>query len=432
MERTRPDDEGHAGDGDAPDARRDGTAEGSAPSRGPVGESAPPTVTPSQSTVPPERAAALPWWEQAGTGGASATGRTVPAGAADGQPDTGGLPPGPDTDGPSAGPAPRRRRVRALVIVLVALLLATAATVAWLQWPPSTPDAVAEAAADVRGWDGVTYRARLTQPGTGPVDVELTSDGSGDVYGTLTRPGGGRAEYARVSGTEVLKGASDWWRPEKDGAVKASRLSGYWVTPPAAVTAWLAPAVPPSVTGLAGDLTGAGGAPPAYAEPGEREIDGAPGRVVSWPGREIVLSGGPEPRLLSVVPAGSPDPTGIRAARPAPGAVGAVGRGPDRVSDARSYDSLLYAPGAVDPVTRQLPDCFTPQCPTPFELVNSGGFEARGTAVLVVDGTESGRVPFRLAAGARRGFELSFVNRAIQQGRDRVDVSYRIRIDPLP
>lgn len=359
-------------------------------------------------------AAARPWWERAP------------------EADTAG--PGGPAVSPPAGeePGPRRRRWLAPAVLALVVLLAAAATITWLRWPPSTADAVVEAGVDVRTWEGVTHRARLTQPGAGPVDVELTSDGAGDVYGTLTRPGGGRAEYARVGGTVLLKGTSTWWQAEQDGGVKASRLSGYWVKPPASVTSWLAPAVPPTVTGLYGNLTGTGGVPPPYAEPGEREVDGESGRVVTWPGHEIVLSDGPDPRLLSVVPPGSADPAGVRVARPGPGAVAEVGRGADRVADAASYESLLYAPDAVQVLPVDGPECDTPRCPTPFTLVNRGDVEARGHAVLYVDGAEANRTSFRLAPGARQAFDLPRANLAYQRNQERVEFTSRIRIQALP
>ncbi|MET0188373.1 MAG: hypothetical protein ABW212_05190, partial [Pseudonocardia sediminis] len=274
--------------------------------------------------------------------------------------------------------------------------------------------------------EGVTYRGTVEQPGVGPVNVEITTNAAGDRSGTLTRPDGGRASFAEVGGVPLVNGDTAWWNPEPSGAGKAQRLSGFWVRVPAAETSWLGPAglLPPGA--LADDLTGAGGPPPEYAEPGGQPVDGVDGRAIEWPGHRVVLSDERTPRLLAVVPPGSADPAGLRVTRPAPDVVGAVATGPGTLASARRYDELLYAPTDVRSALAPGQDCSTPTCTVAFTLVNGGIVEARGIATVVENGTPIGRRPFTLAPGARAALNVTEPNIAYTSGKDQ-----RVRIDIL-
>lgn len=336
-----------------------------------------------------------------------------------------GAPPGwaPPTE------TPRRRRrglllgLGALVTVLVLLVVA----VVVFLLPPSPDDAVAAVAGDVRGWEGVTYRGTVEQPGVGPVDVEITTNAAGDRSGVLTRPEGGRAQYAVVGGVPLVNGDTSWWNPEAQGAGKAMRLAGFWVKVPAAETSWLDRVALPAPPALSDDLTAAGSPTPEYLEPGEQAVDGVEGRAIEWPGHRVVLSDERTPRLLAVVPPGSADPAGLRVTRAVPEALTAVGSGPDTLTTARGYEALLYAPTQVSSSFGPLPTCTTPTCSVTFTLRNTAVVEARGVATLLRDTTVVGRRPFTLAAGASGPVTITEPNPAYAQNRD-FTATLRVRV----
>ena len=349
------------------------------------------------------------------------------------------LGPGPWQGGPPPfePERPRRRRYgRWIAIALGTLLVLGGAGTAFVLWPPSTAEAVGVAADDVRTWEGVTHRAVLPQPGAGPVTIELSTDRSGDIYGVLTRGNGGRAEFVKAGDTELINGNRGWWEAEPDGQAKAARLAGIWLRPPAgspaAPTSWLAPALPSPAGVLADGLVGTGGPPPAYAEPGDQIVDGVDGRVVEWPGHRAIVASGREPRLLAVVPAGFADPTGVRVVPAAPEVLQQVRTGKGRSSEAKNYDSVLYAPSAVQYRLGSQSSCDTPTCPVAYDLTNPGSYEARGFAVLLGDGKEITRTSFELGAGASRRVDLTMPNPAVARNVANVRVYLTVRIDPLP
>lgn len=348
-------------------------------------------------------------------------------------PPPGQLPPlgGPIGWAPPTEPPRRRRRGPLLLLAaLVAVLVLVVVAVVVYVLPPSPEDAVVAVSGDVRGWEGVTYRGAVAQPGVGPVTVEVTTNAAGDRSGVLTRPDGGRAEYAEVRGVPLVNGDASWWSAEPLGRAKALRLAGYWVRVPPAQTSWLGALGLLSPPALADDLAGAGAPPPAYSESGEQAVDGADGRAIEWPGHRVLLSDERTPRLLTIVPAGSPDPAGLRVTRASPEALTTVADGPGTLSSARGYDALLYAPtDVVAMLPGVLPDCATPTCSVTFTLRNGGIAEARGVATLTRDSTVVGRRPFRLAAGASAPFTITEPNPAYALHRD---LTARLRVTVAP
>ncbi|MDN5913688.1 MAG: hypothetical protein L0I76_00985 [Pseudonocardia sp.] len=321
-------------------------------------------------------------------------------------------PPGGAPDDPVRPGGGRRR-----VVVIVAVLLLVLGTVGGLLWwsigPGSRPkpaEAVSAAIDDLRNWELIGYRGEVTPTGSPDLTIDVTVDRNGDMAGTLTRPDGVRAEYARIDGVELLKAESRWYDDGNRTEDKAARLGGRWVKNPSG-----------EVTGLDSDLL----APAALAadldtpglrstvssfspyEEGEPEqVDGGPARRLEGSTKHLLVSDGDDPRLLAVQETnGSAAPTPLRVVPAGPEARAGIDAARTASTTAADYMTRLFQraevelawePGAMRP-------CTTPTCSVRVKVTNPEDFDARGTLRVTLKRCAGGRASVRAGGTQIRG-----------------------------
>jgi hypothetical protein len=126
---------------------------------------------------------------------------------------------------PGPPPAPPRRRVLALTVAVLAVLVGAVATVVALV-PHDPPDRVGPALDRLRAWPSTAVNGDLTG-GDGPLRVHATVTADGWSAGTVGRARGAEAEFVVGPGSALVRGNVQWWR-ETD-PLRAAAGAGRWV-----------------------------------------------------------------------------------------------------------------------------------------------------------------------------------------------------------
>jgi hypothetical protein len=274
-------------------------------------------------------------------------------------------------------------------------------------------DAVTTAADDLRGWDGITYRGDVRQYGRGDVTVDLTVNRDGDVAGTLSRPDGSRAEYARIDGVELFKGEASWWRGDTREQDKVQRLAGVWVRNATSEISGLSNRIA-GPDEVASDLTppGLGGSGISmYRDVGTRDVAGETGRVLEGIARKVTVSQGASPHVLAVVPLGSENPLGVTRAEPA--ALGVIGeRVAVRDTAPEYFKALTEQPKVTAQLVNAPPTCTTPECTVTVRLTNTSRFDASGSVQVRMNGRSAAFETFQLGPNQTRDLSATARNPA--------------------
>ena len=284
---------------------------------------------------------------------------------------------------------------------------------------PDADDAVTSMAEDLRDWDGITYRGEVEQIGRGNFDIDVTVDRDGDIAGVLTRDGGGRAEYARIDGVDMIKANEQWWRDDTQRETKTQRLTGIWVKNPLSETSGISSSSLKSPAALAGDLDMpglSGSTISLYNETGTEAVDGVNGRVIEGMARRMVISEDATPRLLSIQPSYSSAGSPLRVSRPDPGSLATVNAARAARATAPDYTTKLYEKAKVTLAWQPAvpPLCTTQTCTVGTRVTNTSSFDARGSLSVSLNGLTQGFHPFQL----RPGQSVVFTTKAYNPGND--------------
>ncbi|MGI5126849.1 hypothetical protein ACQEVB_08545 [Pseudonocardia sp. CA-107938] len=147
---------------------------------------------------------------------------------------SGQLPVTPYPGYPPPGYPPPRRRVWlpiTIIGVVLALIAGAVATALSVTGSGSSKSLVEGALTEAGSWPAVRYHGLMTNYGRDAVDVDVTVV-KGELGGTLSRPGGGRAEIAWDSRGMVLKGNRQWWSGGSSYANYAGRFEDVWISDP--------------------------------------------------------------------------------------------------------------------------------------------------------------------------------------------------------
>ncbi|ANY08354.1 hypothetical protein [Pseudonocardia sp. HH130630-07] len=318
-----------------------------------------------------------------------------------------GTPPVPPEQGGSRPSGNRRRPV--VVAGAIALALVVAGGVAWsaLGGRPDPGDAVAAATDDLSTWESVTYRGRITQISAGDLDVDITVNRDGDAAGTLALPEGGRAEYARIDGIEMLRADDAWFADEIDLVDRAGRLANRWVKNPMGEVYALDTVLKPPGD-LAGDLgghlpelpSGVGWSP--WSDGGTSDVDGTPARRITGIGDELFVTDGADPRLLGYRPTFvTTGPSMLQVAPGTPEALDAVGAARGARDTAVDYQQRLSAAPEVTVEWATPPPGTCPEsCSATVRVTNAETFPATGSVTAMTNGRIADVESFDLAPGA--------------------------------
>ena len=343
-----------------------------------------------------------------------------PVGPGHPPPDGGWPPPGtPGTPPPDRSRGTRRSLIWGAVALAVVLVLGVVGVAVTTLGRQSPDEAVAEAAEAVRDWEGVTYRGDVAQYSQGNLTVEVTVDRAGNMAGTLSRPNGARAEYARIDGVELLKADARWWKGDQQEERKIQRLAGIWVRNPSTEVAGLATALYDPQK-LASSLVVPGGGSSLfklYRDGGEEQVDGTTGRLLTGLSRRIVVSDESQPRLLAFEPIAVPSGGLLRVDRPDPAVLAAIGEQRPTADTAPDYSTALYQPAKVT-VSLANPNgvCTTPECTVTGRVTNTSRFDASGSVQVTLNGVVVDFHQFRLAPEQASDFTASGSNPAGSAG----------------
>lgn len=168
-------------------------------------------------------------------------------------------------------------------MALATVVLVVAAAMIIVRLVPRSP--VADAAADLADWPGVTYRGVLTDPVGETTAVALTVTEDGPAYGVLEGRSGAKAQVVFDGERTRTNGNRAWWRSV--GAPEV--LADSWIDDPAGQPALLVSGVALAPSSVARQLTDDGVGP--WEPAGDRTIGTHRGTVLSAPPEhEIVIS----------------------------------------------------------------------------------------------------------------------------------------------
>lgn len=252
----------------------------------------------------------------------------------------------------------RLRAVGAVLVAFAATALAGCAATGPAQL-------VANSAADLAGWQGVTLDGVVVDRDGIETRTTLTVTGDNAAHGVLTRDFGARAEFVAGDGGTMIKGNRQWWLWSRPGY--ADELADTWFANPTEETSGLVPVELLAPAALARLLTAPGG---AWAQTGERTVGDRRG-VDLWDGKRLAVVTPQAPhRLLAIdVPFDVPAPPAPRAfvaqATPQPSAErqqvtahfqitepSIAEQARVRVSTVEIKKELKKTPGELDPQTR--------------------------------------------------------------------------------
>ncbi|MFC5142371.1 hypothetical protein ACFPK1_29375 [Actinomycetospora rhizophila] len=343
---------------------------------------------------------------------------------------TGPFGPPPGTGAPGAGaPGPRRKGllIGVAVAVVVLLLATTVVLLVTRRSPPS--ETLAATVADVRGWEGATYRGRLPDAGGAPANLEITVDREGNAAGTVTRDGGGRAEFVLAGREQAIRGDRAWWERDAPRPELAARLTDQWLSDaftvlPRGLTSW---EQPPNA--LADRL--------AAADVGEQEevvVGGRDARVLTpgTDGRRVTVVDGEPPTLVEVdLPGfGQGRTTPVTVDRAAPAALATVADLARQAPTMKSYIvAITERPRLALTVEGGENTCRTPTCTVTVRLVNSGTIATTGTIIVTLNDVEVARHPFSSAPGSNLAFPTTANNPVYDQPGASISALWRARVE---
>ena len=135
----------------------------------------------------------------------------------------------PARPGRHAAPERRPRRLLALLVPVLVLLVGVGATATALLLPGVAASRIDAALEQMGRWPSVAVDGHLTGAGE-PVRVLAMVTADGAARGVASRSGNARAEIAVGPGGTLLRGNAQWWR---DGhADRAALLAGQWIRDP--------------------------------------------------------------------------------------------------------------------------------------------------------------------------------------------------------
>lgn len=196
----------------------------------------------------------------------------------------------------------RLRAVGAVLLVVAATALAGCAAT-------RPTDLVANAAADLAGWQGVTLDGVVVDRDGVETRVTLAVTGDNAAHGELSRDFGAQAEFAAGPDGTMIKGNRQWWLWSRPGY--ADELADTWFANPTEESTGLVPVELLTPAGIARLLSAPGG---SWARTGERRIGDRRG-VDLWDGKRLAVVSPDAPhRLLAIdVPFDVPAPPVPRA-----------------------------------------------------------------------------------------------------------------------
>lgn len=306
-------------------------------------------------------------------------------------------------------------------VALAAVLVIVAVVFAVTSLGGQSPDkAVADATEAVRDWEGVTYRGDVSQYNRGNVAVDITVDRAGNMAGTLTRPNGARAEFARIDGVELFKAEANWWKGDQQEERKVQRLAGLWVRNPLLETTGISTALyDPQKLASSLSVPGSGSSSfQLYSDSGTEEVDGTTGRVLTGLSRRIVVSDESDPRLLAFEPISVSSGSGLlRVSRPDAAVLAAIGDRRATADAAPDYSTAMYQAAKVT-VSLSNPTgvCTTARCSVGGRVTNTSRFDATGSVQITLNGAIVDFHQFRLAPGQSTDFTASGSNPAASPG----------------
>jgi hypothetical protein len=343
---------------------------------------------------------------------------------------TGPFGPPPGAGPPGAGTSGPRRRgllIGIAVGVVVLLLATTVVLLATRQSPPS--ETLAATVADVRGWEGATYRGRIPDASGAPADLEMTVARNGDAAGTITRDGGGRAEFVLADREQAIRGDRAWWERDAPRPELADRLADQWLSDavtvlPRGLTSW---EQPPNA--LADRL-----AAPDVGEQDGVVVAGRDARVLTpgTDGRRVTVVGGEPPTLVAVdLPGfGQGRTSPVTVDRAAPAALATVADLARRAPTMKSYIvAITERPRLALTVEGGESTCRTPTCTVTVRLVNTGTIATTGTIVVTLNDVEVARHPFTSAPGSNLTFPTTAGNPVYDQPGASISAIWRARVE---
>ncbi|HEY2765815.1 MAG TPA: hypothetical protein VGJ13_17685 [Pseudonocardiaceae bacterium] len=199
---------------------------------------------------------------------------------------------------------PRRRWLMGAAVLFV-LALVAGLTVHLLEQGDARNQLIAEATADLDGWQGVSYRGVVTDTNGVSTAVTLTVTRDGAAHGTLTRDFGAQAEIAVDGSGSVIKGNRQFWLWEKHDF--ADELADTWIDNPPDDATGLVPVALLTPSSLSREVsTSATG---TWTQIGEQTVAGQPGLLLSDGTRQAVVTAATPHRLLSIaLPISVPSP----------------------------------------------------------------------------------------------------------------------------
>lgn len=305
---------------------------------------------------------------------------------------------------PPAPPPPPRRSFPKWILIAFAAVVGVAivggiVALVVVSVAPKPVDMAGEAVTSASQWGGATYRGTVDGVrGDTTFDVSVTGQG---LRGTLTRPGGAKAEVVKDSQGTLIRGNKQWWQTRY--SADADKLADVWLGDAAAELSDVDTILKTEPRGLAKVTNIDPKISSLWRESGERDIDGvrvleltdgfhrvwvtadSPHRLVAM---DIVYSrkDGEPTRIIEL------DAALIEQVNRA--AAAARGTTPPKSISQRRADRPRYQFKADPP-----PLCDTPMCSATFTLTNTGELAGTGQVVVTADGLPVATHDFSLEPG---------------------------------
>ncbi|MDD7938110.1 hypothetical protein PHK61_06730 [Actinomycetospora lutea] len=334
-----------------------------------------------------------------------------------------GPPPG------AGGSGPRRKGLVIGIAVAVVLLLLATTVVLLVTRQPAPSETLAASVADVRGWEGATYRGRFPDAAGAQANLEITVDRTGNAAGTIVRDGGGRAEFVLAGREQAIRADRAWWEGAAPRPELADRLTDQWLSDaftvlPRGLTSWVQP---PSA--LADRLSA-----PDVGERDEVVVGGRDARVLTpgSDGRSVTVVDDEPPTLVAFdLPGfGTGRTSPVAVDRAAPAALRTVADLSGQAPTMKSYIvAITERPRLALSVEGGESTCRTPTCTVTVRLVNSGTIATTGTIVVTLNDVEVARHPFSSAPGSNLAFPTTANNPVYDQPGASISALWRARVE---
>jgi hypothetical protein len=332
----------------------------------------------------------------------------------------------PDPEPPPTPPSSRPELVAGLVIGGL-VVLATVAVLAYAAGADEPVDAVSDAVEDVSGWDGVTYRGTISDPGGRPlvVDLTVTADGA---RGTLSSDGGrARAEIVRDRSGVLLRGNAEWWR--RNHPARAEQLADTWIADPSTEVMSVDPLLRLNPDALSLEVHPPGG--PPWTEAGQQVVEGRQATVISDGSRRVIVSADEPHRLLAVdIRRGMQATQPIQIAWVSPQQAAEVGAAGVRIrrESPKSLTLLLLERPRADIQVRPEELCLRPECGVTVSVTNTGGVIIAGRIEITADGKIAATYRVDLKPGTDATYTATIVNPFYNRAGTRGQVWWEARI----